>query len=105
LSARRDWIDLEHDVCYDPSNHWTALTDGQHKYIFHAFDGSEQLFDLTADPHELDDLAGSVQHASMLATWRGRMARHLEPRGPEWVANGRPLRRPKRMPFSPSYPG
>ncbi len=104
LTARRDWIDLEHDVCYDPSNHWTALTDGQYKYIFHAFDGSEQLFHLAADPHELDDLAGSVEHASTLATWRGRMARHLEPRGPEWVSNGRPLPRPKRMPFSPSYP-
>ena len=104
LTARREWIDLEHDVCYDATNHWTALTDGRHKYIFHAYDGAEQLFDLTADPHELNDLSGDSAHAPLLGRWRSRMASHLEPRGPEWTLNGRPRPRPKKMPFSPNYP-
>lgn len=42
----RPWIDLEHNVCCSASNHWNALTDGRQKYIFHARDGEEQLFDL-----------------------------------------------------------
>jgi len=37
----RPWIDMEHDVCYDRTNHWNALTDGRAKYIYHAFDGRE----------------------------------------------------------------
>ena len=39
----RDWIDLEHNICYSPANHWNALTDGRWKYIFHARDGEQQL--------------------------------------------------------------
>ena len=42
----REFIDLEHNICYSPKNHWTALTDGRTKYIFHTIDGEEQLFDL-----------------------------------------------------------
>ena len=37
----RDWIDLEHNICYSPTNHWNALTDGRWKYIFHANTGQE----------------------------------------------------------------
>jgi len=25
----REHIDLEHNVCYNPDNHWNALTDGR----------------------------------------------------------------------------
>jgi arylsulfatase A-like enzyme len=53
----REYIDLEHNITYSPENHWNALTDGRLKYIFHARDGEEQLFDLERDPHELQDLA------------------------------------------------
>merc|ERR1711971_968963 len=28
----RSWIDLEHSMIYNNSNHWSALTDGQMKY-------------------------------------------------------------------------
>src|SRR5262249_20807924 len=49
----RPYIDLEHNICYDPTNHWNALTDGNWKYIFHAFSGEEQLFHLADDPYEL----------------------------------------------------
>jgi arylsulfatase A-like enzyme len=104
LTARRDWIDLEHNICYDAVNHWTALTDGKWKYVYHAFDGSEQLFDLTRDPYELTDLSGDTASTPALRQWRSRMAAHLEPRGPEWTKNGVPVPRPKSMPFSPNYP-
>lgn len=104
LGARREWIDLEHNVCYDAVNHWTALTDGEWKYIFHAYDGAEQLFDLTRDPHEMNDLSGDPASTATLRAWRSRMAAHLEPRGAEWVRNGAPIARPKSMPLSPNYP-
>jgi arylsulfatase len=42
----RDWrsyIDLEHNVCYNLTNHWNGLTDGNWKYIFHAYSGEEQM--------------------------------------------------------------
>ena len=24
----REWVDLEHNTCYNNTNHWSALTDG-----------------------------------------------------------------------------
>ena len=101
--AQRKWIDLEHDVCYSPSNHWTGLIDGQWKYIYHAFDGQEQLFDLHSDPHELTDLTSDASHTGMLRAWRSRMVAHLEPRGLEWVRGGNLVPRPQSMLYSPNY--
>jgi arylsulfatase len=49
-AAWRQFIDLEHAICYSPENHWNALTDGHWKYVFHAFNGEEQLFHLDRDP-------------------------------------------------------
>ncbi len=100
----RDSIDLEHDVCYDRSNHWNALTDGKWKYVYHAMDGEEQLFDLAADPHETRDLAGDPTRAGELRNWRSRMTAHLEPRGPAFVKGGRLVPRPERMTYSPNHP-
>jgi len=105
LKVKRDWIDLEHDVCYDKANHWTALTDGRWKYIFHALDGSEQLFDLVKDPAELRDLSGSAPDTGALRLWRGRMAEHLAPRGERWVRGGRLVARPGAMLYGSNYPG
>ena len=48
----RSYIDLEHSTCYSPRNHWNAFSDGKWKYIFHALDAHEQLFDLASDPGE-----------------------------------------------------
>ncbi|MBN2329968.1 MAG: arylsulfatase [Candidatus Omnitrophica bacterium] len=100
----REYIDLEHDVCYSKTNHWNALTDGRQKYIFHAYDGQEQMFDLENDLHELHDLAGDADHAGPLRTWRNRMIEHLSERGGEWVKNGRLALRPERRLHSPNYP-
>ncbi len=103
-TAWRRWLDLEHSTCYWPGNNWTALTDSQWKYIFHAFDGSEQLFDLKADPQELVDLSASQDHQQVLKQWRGRMAEHLAPRGDAWVADGAPAIRKKGQARGANYP-
>lgn len=100
----REYIDLEHSICYSPKNHWTALTDGSAKYIFHALDGEEQLFDLTSDPHERNDLAGDASHESTLRLWRNRMIEHLAERGEPFVKSGRLMTRPERFLHSPHYP-
>ncbi len=103
-SEWRPWIDLEHDVCYSPANHWNACTDGKRKYIFHALDGQEQFFDLEADPHECNDLTGEPARRPEMNLWRDRLAAHLAPRGDAWVSGGRLVPRPKSMLYSPNYP-
>ncbi|HUK18209.1 MAG TPA: arylsulfatase [Bryobacteraceae bacterium] len=100
----REWIDLEHNVVYSPENHWNALTDGAGKYIFHAYSGQEQLFDLVKDPYELLDLSGDAAFAEELRKWRGRMVAHLAPRGEAWVTNGRLALRTAGQLYSPNYP-
>ncbi|MCC7234609.1 MAG: arylsulfatase [Bryobacterales bacterium] len=100
----REWIDLEHDVCYAKENHWNALTDGGEKYIFHALDGEEMLFDLRTDPHETRNLAGDASHAARLREWRGRLVKHFEPRGEPFLKGGSLALRPESMKHSPNYP-
>jgi arylsulfatase len=101
----RPFIDLEHDLCYGRDNHWSALTDGKVKYVYHALDGQEQLFNLERDPMELDDLAGDPGAESLLRLWRGRLVDHLSERGRPFVANGKLVPRPESMLHSPHYPG
>lgn len=102
--AWREYLDLEHGVCYSLENNWTGLTDGRMKYIFHAYHGNEQLFDLDADPRELRDLSGSTAHEAALRLWRERMVRHLEPRGDAWVKGGKLQIRREAIPRSPNFP-
>ncbi|MBN1394540.1 MAG: arylsulfatase [Pirellulales bacterium] len=100
----RPWIDLEHATCYDKTNVWTALTDGRIKYIYHAYDGREQLFDLENDPGETRDLAPLDEYKTLLETWRGRMIEHLSERGEPFVVDGKLGIRRKKMLHSPKYP-
>ncbi len=101
----RPYIDLEHNVCYDVINHWNGLTDGKWKYIFHAYSGEEQLFDLKSDPHELRDLAKLPEFSGTLSLWRDRMIEHLRERGEEWVRDGKLAVRKQSMMLSPNFPG
>jgi len=101
----REYIDLEHDVCYSPENHWNAMTDGRQKYIFHARNGEEQLFDLVNDPHELRDLASDPSHSETFLLWRRRLTNHLTERGERFVKNGKLVLRPESLLYSPNYPG
>lgn len=102
----REFLDLEHSTCYNESNHWNALTDGRVKYIFRAFFADEQLFNLTADPHELVELSGDPAYARTLALWRGRMVAQFESegRGDGWVKDGVLQRRTQGQTTSPNYP-
>lgn len=103
-SAWREYLDLEHGVCYSRENCWNAFTDGKMKYIYHAFHGEEQLFDTEADPHELQDLAGEAKHEAALRGWRNRMVDHLYVRGEKWVKNGKLQTRQDPIPRSPRFP-
>jgi hypothetical protein len=69
---------------YNETVHWNAVHNGEMKFIFHAFwsegDARQfQLFNLTADPYELQDLARSPEprHAAELGKWKGVMARQF----------------------------
>jgi arylsulfatase A-like enzyme len=101
----RSFLDLEHGVCYGPENHWNALADARYKYIFHALDASEQLFDLARDPGELHDLSPEPSAAPVLREWRQRMTAHLAPRGDHWVRGGRLVARADDPAYSPNFPG
>eukprot|EP01061_Rhynchopus_euleeides_P042765 TRINITY_DN745_c0_g3_i1.p1 TRINITY_DN745_c0_g3~~TRINITY_DN745_c0_g3_i1.p1 ORF type:complete len:522 (+),score=145.15 TRINITY_DN745_c0_g3_i1:87-1652(+) len=109
----RDYLDLEHSTCYNASNHWNALTDGSMKYIFNAnfpqnstVFPQEQLFNLTADPFELQDVATHPEYASALGVWRQRLVDQFEQegRGASWVSGGVLMQRTKGTTYSPNYP-
>ena len=101
----REYIDLEHGVCYSRENNWNAFTDGRTKYIYHAFHGQEQLFDLENDRQELNDVAGDVAHEGTLRRWRQRMVEHLSVRGDSWVKGGKLQTRRQPVATSPNFPG
>lgn len=105
----RPYIDLEHDICYNVTNHWNALTDGHTKYIFQAYFANEQLFDLDSDPGELKNLAKDEKWKETLEKWRSNMVDQFiqEQRGPTWVDEStRQLKqRVKSQLYSPNYPG
>ena len=102
----RKYIDLEHGVCYNVTNHWNGLTDGHTKYIFQAYFPSEQLFDLENDPGELNNLAGNSSWKEQLQLWRQRMVDQftIEERGEDWVRDGKLMQRVKGQVYSPHYP-
>ncbi len=102
----REYLDLEHYVCYSQTNDWNAMVSDRFKYVFHACDGSEQLFDLHNDPHELEDLSGDSRYSTLLHDWRAALAGHFAERGEPYLVNGRLAPRPgKSMLYSPNYPG
>lgn len=101
----REYIDLEHNICYSPEIHWNGLTDGRWKYLYHAMHGEEQFFHLENDPHELKDLSDNAEFDSLLKLWRQRLIDHLEERGEAWVKDGKLVPRPKGMLLSPNFPG
>lgn len=104
--AWRSAIDLEHDLLYNASCHWSAWTDGRVKYVFNALDATEQLFNLTADPYEMTDVSGEAAYQPVLAQWRDTLVQQFERegRGPAWVKNGVLQKRPQSQLYSPNYP-
>jgi len=114
----REWLDLEHSTLYDKNIHWNAIVgyindetrSGSDeilwKYIFNAFDGSEQLFNLTNDPNETDDLAVNKDFKEVLGALRKRMVTQFEEegRGVEFVRNGTLAVREKPMVWGDHFP-
>eukprot|EP00049_Salpingoeca_infusionum_P014912 m.285382 g.285382 ORF g.285382 m.285382 type:complete len:718 (+) comp15775_c2_seq4:31-2184(+) len=103
----REYLDMEHACVYNHTVHWNALTDGKVKYIFHAYDASEQLFNLTADPYEMVDLSSNPNYTSVLEDWRGRLLKlfQSQERGSTYY-NGTQLlsRTDECSAYSPNYP-
>ena len=102
----RQFIDLEHDICYNATNHWNALTNGKIKYIYEAYFGDEQLFDLETDPGEMTNLGQDPTWKDELIKWRTRLVQQFqqEGRGPDWVQDGHLMQRIKGQLYSPNYP-
>ncbi len=86
--AREQWRSHLHGECAPRFGHY--LTDGREKYIWHPTDGREQLFDLVADPGELQDLAAKPKSADRVAAWRNRLIAQLRDR-PEGFTDGKQL--------------
>lgn len=84
----RKMLDLEHASCYAPKDGWVALMDQRYKYIYFEHTGQQQLFDLSRDPEELNNLAGKPASAKLVKQWRQKMIEHLSIRGEPWVHDG-----------------
>jgi len=88
-TARREFV---HGECADVATLNSGMhfvTDGKQKYIWFPGLGEEQFFDLTADPCELDNLAGSSESTPDLHRWRERLIGVLQERSEGFVQRGR----------------
>lgn len=114
----RDWVDLEHAIFYNVTNHWNALIGYDEeggggangcrlwKYVFNAYFASEQLFCLDDDPNETYDLADVEKYNNTLLTWRQRLIEQFERegRGEEWVRDNVLQPRVKSTVFASNFP-
>mmetsp|Transcript_19228 Transcript_19228/g.40091 ORF Transcript_19228/g.40091 Transcript_19228/m.40091 type:complete len:504 (-) Transcript_19228:133-1644(-) len=111
----RDYLDLEHSVVYNETVHWNAIVgddsvDGmRYKYIFNAYDGSEQLFNLENDANEGVDLVvwGSEDvRDGVVKRFRDIMVKQFEEegRGETWVKDGVLQVRKAPQVFGSNYP-
>lgn len=86
----RPWLHGEHAPCYSQEQAYHFLTDGREKYIWRPTSGTEQLFDLEADPQECRDLAREGANLPQVHTWRKRLIEQLIDR-PEGFTDGSEL--------------
>jgi choline-sulfatase len=85
----RTHLQGEHCRAYSDEQAMFYLTDGKEKYIWFPYLGTEQLFDLEADPGECRNLAAGVALQSNLEKWRGRLMDELRRRDSSMVQDGR----------------
>ncbi len=74
----REYLHGEHSTCYSEEQEMQYLTDGKYKYIWFPRLGTEQFFDLTVDPYELNDLSQDDSYKSELIHWKNRLVKELE---------------------------
>ena len=83
-SGWRPWLDLEHVTCYNNTNHWSAITDGNETYQCTSdvyISTPRAALQFTADPGELVGLHAKPEYAQELTLWRGRMVAQFEAKG------------------------
>ena len=110
-ASARAFLDLEHNDVFAPRIHWNAFVsaDGW-KYVYNAHDGTEQLFDLSADPHELNDLGmaadGDERVKQKIEMWRGKLIAKFqeEGRGSLFLDGGELVVPRLPLLFGPNYP-
>ena len=78
----------EHAGQYDYADGVHYLVSDTHKYVWYSQRQTEHLFDLSADPQELHDLALSGDAEALLAPWRERLVQVLADRPEGFVADG-----------------
>jgi len=109
-----DFLDLEHSIVYNDTVQWNALVGtrrggGRFKYIFNAYAGSEQLFNLPTDQNEGVDLAlwgGEDVKEGVLKRFREVMVKQLEEEGrrDNWVKDGKLMVRKSGTVHGDNYP-
>ncbi|MBW1697742.1 MAG: arylsulfatase [Deltaproteobacteria bacterium] len=88
------WRRYLHGECCDiPSlnSGMQYLTDGKKKYIWFPGSGTEQYFDLQADPREMTNLAGQADCRDEIEYWRSVLISELAGR-PEGFTDGKQLK-------------
>ncbi|MGH3349286.1 MAG: arylsulfatase [Nocardioides sp.] len=84
-SEWRPWLHGEHTLL-GQSLQW--VTDGRIKFLWASGKGTEELFDLTTDPHETHNLAPDPDYRALLEMWRSRLVTDLTGREEGYVENG-----------------
>lgn len=100
----RPYIGMEHATTYWKNNYWAAVTDGKFKYIWYFRTGQQQFFNLQTDPGETADLATGKEETVELQQWRDYLIDYLRERGPEFVKDGKLVKRTKNLLYGPLYP-
>jgi arylsulfatase A-like enzyme len=85
----RETLHLEHSPCYSKQQAFQAITDGKMKFIWRAHTGEEQLFDLTNDPREDNDLLANGQNLALGNKWRQKLIEKLRNRPEGFVEENR----------------
>ncbi|MDR6553437.1 arylsulfatase A-like enzyme [Paenibacillus qinlingensis] len=100
----REYVHGEHSTCYSEEQEMQFVTDGVYKFIWFPRLGTEQFFNLSEDPMELNDLSHDAAYADTVRTWRRRLIKTLEPRE-LGLTNGDQLVSQAGKPFmvSPNY--